>query len=99
RGRTRNSPSAPLKTNSLETRSFVAQSRAPVDKFTWPNTARFQLAASARQERLNRAYAKREGIKVLAEYFDEATSVKDGATPLFRKVIAELPNQVGINAA
>ena len=51
-----------------------------------------------RQERLNRALAKREGIKVLAEYFDEATSVKDGPTPLFRKVVASLPAGVGIIA-
>ena len=49
-----------------------------------------------RQERLNRELAKRKGVKVLAEYFDEGVSVKDGATPLFRKVIAELPEGVGI---
>jgi len=49
-----------------------------------------------RQERLNRAFAERQGIKVLAEYFDEATSVKDKPTPLFMKVLAELPSQVGI---
>jgi len=49
-----------------------------------------------RQERLNREFAKREGIQVVAEYFDPATSVKDGATPLFKKVISELPDGVGI---
>jgi hypothetical protein len=49
-----------------------------------------------RQERLNRALAKREVIKVLAEYFDPATSVKVGATPLFKKVVSELPAGVGI---
>lgn len=49
-----------------------------------------------RQERLNREYAKREGIHIVAEYFDEASSVKDGATPLFKKVLASLPNGVGI---
>jgi DNA invertase Pin-like site-specific DNA recombinase len=40
--------------------------------------------------------AKREGIKVIGEHFDPAASVKDGATPLFKKVIAELPSGVGI---
>lgn len=49
-----------------------------------------------RQDRLNRAMAKREGIKIIAEYFDEGTSVKDGATPLFKKVVASLPKGVGI---
>jgi DNA invertase Pin-like site-specific DNA recombinase len=49
-----------------------------------------------RQQRNNREYANREGIKILAEHFDEATSVKDGATPLFKKVVGELPKGVGI---
>lgn len=49
-----------------------------------------------RQNRLNRALAQREGITILGEYFDEGVSVKDGATELFKKVIAELPNGVGI---
>jgi DNA invertase Pin-like site-specific DNA recombinase len=49
-----------------------------------------------RQERLNRALAKREGIQVHKEYFDEGVSVKDGATPLFKKVIDSLPEGVGI---
>jgi DNA invertase Pin-like site-specific DNA recombinase len=49
-----------------------------------------------RQERLNRALAKREGIHVIKEHFDPAASVKDGATPLFKKVIASLPEGVGI---
>lgn len=51
-----------------------------------------------RQERNNRAYAKREGIKVLKEYFDEGVSVKNGPTPLFREVVASLPKDVGIIA-
>ena len=49
-----------------------------------------------RQERNNRECAKRLGVKVIKEYFDEGVSVKDGATPLFRKVVAELPAGVGI---
>jgi DNA-binding transcriptional MerR regulator len=49
-----------------------------------------------RQDRLNRALAKRLGIKVIAEHFDPASSVKEGATPLFKKVIADLPQGVGI---
>ena len=49
-----------------------------------------------RQDRLNSALAKREGIKVIGEHFDEGVSVKDGATPLFRKVIAGLPPGAGI---
>jgi DNA invertase Pin-like site-specific DNA recombinase len=49
-----------------------------------------------RQDRLNRALAKRLGIKVIAEHFDPASSVKEGVTPLFKKVIAELPQGVGI---
>lgn len=49
-----------------------------------------------RQDRLNRALADRLGIKVIAEHFDPAASVKEGATPLFKKVIAELPQGVGI---
>ena len=36
------------------------------------------------------------GIKIIAENFDPGTSVKDGITPLFRKVVAELPPGVGI---
>lgn len=51
-----------------------------------------------RQERLNRAYAKREGVKVIAEYFDEATSVKTGPTPRFKEIISTLPKDVGIIA-
>jgi hypothetical protein len=47
---------------------------------------------------LNHAIAKREGITVIAEHFDPGTSVKDGATPLFKKVISELPEGVGIRA-
>src|SRR3974377_497977 len=50
----------------------------------------------SRQGPLNRACAVRMGIKVIAECFDPGTSVKDGITPLFRKVIAELPPGVGI---
>ena len=49
-----------------------------------------------RQDRLNHTLAKREGIQIVAEHFDPAQSVKDGATPLFKKVIAELPAGVGI---
>lgn len=49
-----------------------------------------------RQDRLNRACAVRLGVKVIGEHFDPAASVKDGATPLFKKVIAELPTGVGI---
>jgi DNA invertase Pin-like site-specific DNA recombinase len=49
-----------------------------------------------RQERLNRECAKRAGIEIVAEHFDAGVSVKDGATPLFRKVIADLPAGVGI---
>ena len=33
-----------------------------------------------RQYRLNRALANREGIQIIAEHFDPAASVKDGAT-------------------
>ena len=49
-----------------------------------------------RQERMNPECAKRLGINVIGEYFDESTSVKDGVTPLFKKVIADLPSGVGI---
>ena len=49
-----------------------------------------------RQDRLNRACALRMGVKVIGEHFDEGVSVKDGATPLFRKIISELPSNVGI---
>jgi hypothetical protein len=49
-----------------------------------------------RQDRLNRTLAKRLGIKVIAEHFDPASSVKEGVTPLFKKVIAELSEGVGI---
>jgi hypothetical protein len=49
-----------------------------------------------RQDRLNWALATREGIKVIAEYFDEGISVKNGATPLFKKVVDELPAGVEI---
>jgi DNA invertase Pin-like site-specific DNA recombinase len=49
-----------------------------------------------RQDRLNREMGKRAGVKIIAEYFDEGVSVKEGATPLFRQVVAELPNGVGI---
>jgi hypothetical protein len=41
--------------------------------------------------------AKRLGIRVLEGHFDPAASVADGATPLFKRVIAELPSGVGIN--
>ena len=51
-----------------------------------------------RQERLNRALAAREGIHVIKEYFDEGISVKTGQTPLFKKIIADLPEGVGIIA-
>ena len=49
-----------------------------------------------RQDRLNHALAKREGIQIVGEHFDPAASVKDGATPLFKKIIADLPQGVGI---
>jgi DNA invertase Pin-like site-specific DNA recombinase len=49
-----------------------------------------------RQERLNRGMAKREGIAIIAEYFDESMSVKEGATKLFEKVLSNLPKGVGI---
>lgn len=49
-----------------------------------------------RQDRLNSQAAKSRGIKIIAEYFDEGTSVKDGATPMFKKVVASLPEGVGI---
>ena len=49
-----------------------------------------------RQDRLNRQLAKREGIEVIAEYFDEGVSVKEGVTPKFKAVLAKLPKGVGI---
>jgi DNA invertase Pin-like site-specific DNA recombinase len=49
-----------------------------------------------RQDRLNRALAKRQGLRVVAEYFDPAASVKDGATEKFKTIIASLPGGVGI---
>lgn len=49
-----------------------------------------------RQNDLNRATAKRLGVTVIPEHFDPASSVKDGATPLFKKVVSELPKDVGI---
>jgi DNA invertase Pin-like site-specific DNA recombinase len=49
-----------------------------------------------RQERENRAIARQRNIKIVAEYFDEGVSVKDGATPLFKQVVAKLPSGVGI---
>ena len=52
--------------------------------------------SKSRQDRLNHALAKREGIKIIAEHFDEGVSVKEGATPLFRKVVGDLPHGVGI---
>ena len=52
--------------------------------------------SKGRQERLNRAYAKRKGIEVVAEYYDESQSVKIGTTQLFDKVVAELPSGIGI---
>lgn len=52
--------------------------------------------SEGRQSRLNRAVAKREGIQIIGEHFDPAMSVKDGLTPLFKKVIADLPAGVGI---
>ena len=51
-----------------------------------------------RQQRLNRECAKRVNVQVIKEYFDESKSVKSEVTPLFRKVIADLPNGVGIVA-
>jgi len=52
--------------------------------------------SKTRQDRLNHALAKREGIQIVAEHFDEGVSVKDGATEKFKKVIANLPQGVGI---
>ena len=49
-----------------------------------------------RQDRFNRSCAQSNGIQVIAEYFDSAKSVKDGATPLFKQVVASLPSGVGI---
>lgn len=49
-----------------------------------------------RQDRLNRATAKRSGITIIGEHFDKGVSVKDGATPLFKKIISELPKDAGI---
>lgn len=49
-----------------------------------------------RQDRLNQSTAKRLNISILAEYFDKGVSVKDGATPLFKKTVSELPKGVGI---
>lgn len=49
-----------------------------------------------RQDKFNHACAIRKGITVIAEHFDEGTSVKDAATPLFKRVLAELPKHVGI---
>ena len=49
-----------------------------------------------RQDRLNRATAKRLDISIIAEHFDKAQSVKDGATPLFKTIISKLPKSVGI---
>ena len=49
-----------------------------------------------RQDRLNRACAERIGVKVIGEHFDEGVSVKDGATEKFKKLIADLPQGVGI---
>ena len=43
--------------------------------------------SKTRQDRLNHALAKREGIQIVAEHFDEGVSVKDGATEKFKKVI------------
>jgi DNA invertase Pin-like site-specific DNA recombinase len=51
-----------------------------------------------RQEKLNRALAAREGIQIVKEYFDEGTSVKEGATPMFKRMLSTLPKGVGIIA-
>ena len=48
-----------------------------------------------RQERNNRAFAKRQGITVIAEYFDEGATVKTGPTPRFLEIVATLPKDVG----
>jgi DNA invertase Pin-like site-specific DNA recombinase/ssDNA-binding Zn-finger/Zn-ribbon topoisomerase 1 len=53
-------------------------------------------ASRERQEEKNRETATQRNIRVVGEHFDEAVSVKDGATPLFKKVVAELPSGVGI---
>lgn len=49
-----------------------------------------------RQERNNRDCAKLNRLRIVAEHFDPAASVKDGATPLFKNVIAELASGIGI---
>lgn len=49
-----------------------------------------------RQDRLNKRAATQFGVRVVGEYFDEGVSVKEGATPLFKKVVSELPKGVGI---
>jgi DNA invertase Pin-like site-specific DNA recombinase len=49
-----------------------------------------------RQDRLNQAAAKQYGIEIVGNYFDKAASVKDGATPLFKKIIDTLPKGVGV---
>lgn len=66
---------------------------------TWGRFSSDQQAdgdSNKRQDRLNRDLAKREDIKIVGEHFDRGVSVKDGATPLFKKVIAALPSGVGI---
>ena len=48
------------------------------------------------QNRYNRECAKRNGIEIIREYFDEGISVKNGPTPNFLLMLKDLAPGVGI---